>query len=131
MLGGTVVALVRWPAIGFLGAMFFLTLAPTSSIVPIASEVGAERRMYLPLAALVVLAVSLSWFGLERLRAQIGLRGRAHLSMSACAQPAPWLRRSASGRCSATANTPRRCRFGKASWRGGRTGGPDSPSRAN
>ena len=55
MLGGTVVALVRWQAIGFLGAMFFLTLAPTSSVVPIASEVGSERRMYLPLAALVVL----------------------------------------------------------------------------
>jgi len=53
----TIVALVRWPAAGFLGAMFFLTLAPTSSIVPISSEVGAERRMYLPLAALVVLVV--------------------------------------------------------------------------
>jgi tetratricopeptide (TPR) repeat protein len=53
----TVTALVRWPRIGFLGAWFFVTLAPTSSIVPIATEVGAERRMYLPLAALVVLAV--------------------------------------------------------------------------
>src|SRR6201999_2089872 len=31
--------------------------APTSSIVPIVSEVGAERRMYLPLAALVSLVV--------------------------------------------------------------------------
>ena len=55
----TVVALFRWPAIGFLGAMFFLTLAPTSSIVPISTEVGSERRMYLPLAALVVLVVVL------------------------------------------------------------------------
>jgi tetratricopeptide (TPR) repeat protein len=53
----TVTALVRCPRIGFLGAWFFVTLAPTSSIVPIATEVGAERRMYLPLAALVVLAV--------------------------------------------------------------------------
>ena len=43
--------------IGFLGACFFLTLAPTSSFVPIATEVGAERRMYLPLASLVVLGV--------------------------------------------------------------------------
>jgi protein O-mannosyl-transferase len=70
MLAATIVALVRWPAIGFLGAMFFLTLAPTSSIVPIASEVGAERRMYLPLAALSVLAVALAWRGVERLRAK-------------------------------------------------------------
>jgi tetratricopeptide (TPR) repeat protein len=49
------IALVRWPRVGFLCAVFFLTLAPTSSIVPITSEVGAERRMYLPLAAIAVL----------------------------------------------------------------------------
>ena len=53
----TVVALVQRPKWGYLGAWFFVTLAPTSSIVPIATEVGAERRMYLPLVALVVLAV--------------------------------------------------------------------------
>ncbi|MFN8063156.1 MAG: tetratricopeptide repeat protein [Vicinamibacterales bacterium] len=41
------------PALGFLGTWFFLTLAPTSSLLPIATEVGAERRMYLPLIALV------------------------------------------------------------------------------
>ena len=58
MRGDVLFALRRWPAAGFLGVMFFLTLAPTSSIVPITSEVGAERRMYLPLAALVVLAVT-------------------------------------------------------------------------
>ena len=53
----TAVALVRRPMWGYLGAWFFVTLAPTSSIVPIVTEVGAERRMYLPLVALVVLAV--------------------------------------------------------------------------
>jgi tetratricopeptide (TPR) repeat protein len=52
-----VIAVLRWPKWGFLAVCFFLTLAPTSSIVPIATEVGAERRMYLPLIALVVLAV--------------------------------------------------------------------------
>ncbi len=57
LLTATVVALVRRTAAGFLGAMFFLTLAPTSSLIPIVSEVGAERRMYLPLAALSVLVV--------------------------------------------------------------------------
>jgi Flp pilus assembly protein TadD len=49
------VALVRNLPSGFLGAWFFLTLAPTSSIMPISTEVGAERRMYLPLMAIVVL----------------------------------------------------------------------------
>ena len=53
----TVVAMKRLPPVGFLGAWFFLTLAPASSIVPVATEVGAERRMYLPLAALVCLVV--------------------------------------------------------------------------
>jgi protein O-mannosyl-transferase len=53
----TIIALVRWPLVGFFGAWFFITLAPTSSIVPIATEVGAERRMYLPLMSIVVLVV--------------------------------------------------------------------------
>src|SRR5688500_16091528 len=53
----TGIALWRWPSVGFLGAWFFITLAPASSIVPIATEVGAERRMYLPLMALAVLVV--------------------------------------------------------------------------
>jgi tetratricopeptide (TPR) repeat protein len=57
LLTATIVALWRWPKLGFLGAVFFLTLAPTSSLVPITSEVGAERRMYLPLAAVAVLLV--------------------------------------------------------------------------
>ncbi|MES1256357.1 MAG: tetratricopeptide repeat protein [Acidobacteriota bacterium] len=67
----TVVALARWPALGFVGAFFFGTLAPTSSIVPIATEVGAERRMYIPLTVLVVLAVisaRVVWNRVERLR---------------------------------------------------------------
>jgi tetratricopeptide (TPR) repeat protein len=51
-------AALRWfPAAGFLGAWIFITLAPTSSIVPIATEVGAERRMYLPMMAIAALAV--------------------------------------------------------------------------
>jgi len=57
LLAITAVALVHRPKWGFIGAWFFVTLAPTSSIVPIATEVGAERRMYLPLIAVVVLAV--------------------------------------------------------------------------
>lgn len=57
MVAATAWALWRWPRVGFLGAFFFLVLAPTSSVVPIATEVGAERRMYLALVALVALAV--------------------------------------------------------------------------
>jgi tetratricopeptide (TPR) repeat protein len=53
----TTVTLIRRPGAGFLGLWFFVTLAPASSIVPIATEVGAERRMYMPLMALVLLAV--------------------------------------------------------------------------
>jgi tetratricopeptide (TPR) repeat protein len=51
----TIVGLIRRPTFGFLGAWFFITLAPTSSVIAIATEVGAERRMYLPLLAIVVL----------------------------------------------------------------------------
>jgi Flp pilus assembly protein TadD len=58
LLAVTIVALVRRPAIGFLAAWFFLTLAPTSSIMPISTEVGAERRMYLPLMAVVALVIA-------------------------------------------------------------------------
>jgi len=65
--------------------MFFLTLAPTSSVIPIASEVGAERRMYLPLAALVVLAVTLGWLVLERLRARWPAQSRTLLGAAVCA----------------------------------------------
>lgn len=43
--------------IAFCIAVFFIVLSPTSSFVPIVTEVGAERRMYLPLAAVVVLVV--------------------------------------------------------------------------
>jgi hypothetical protein len=64
LLIATVAAIRRWPLAGFLGVWFFVTLAPTSSFVPIATEVGAERRMYLPLLAVValaVVAVSAAW----------------------------------------------------------------------
>ncbi len=44
--------------LGFIGVWFFAILAPTSSVVPIVSEVAAERRMYLPLAAVVVLVAA-------------------------------------------------------------------------
>jgi tetratricopeptide (TPR) repeat protein len=66
---GCAILFIRRPRLGFGIAWFFVTLAPTSSIVPIVSEVGAERRMYLPLAGLVVTAVAVAYVGLRRLPA--------------------------------------------------------------
>ena len=51
--------------LGFAGAWFFLTLAPTSSLLPIPTEIAAEHRMYVPLAAVVAVVV----IGLLRCRA--------------------------------------------------------------
>jgi tetratricopeptide (TPR) repeat protein len=65
LLALTAVALWKYPPIGFAGAAFFIILAPSSSIVPIATEVGADRRMYLPLAALIVLVVVAARAGLK------------------------------------------------------------------
>lgn len=57
LLAATLWALVRRPLLGFAGAWFFLILAPSSSFVPLVTQTMAEHRMYLPLAAVVALAV--------------------------------------------------------------------------
>ena len=57
LLAASAWALIHRPAVGFLGISFFAILAPTSSIVPIATETMAEQRMYLPLISVVVLVV--------------------------------------------------------------------------
>jgi len=62
MLIATAAAWRRHRELAFLGSCFFMALAPTSSIVPIATEVGAERRMYLPLIAIVILCVVGAWW---------------------------------------------------------------------
>ncbi|MEO6876251.1 MAG: tetratricopeptide repeat protein [Opitutaceae bacterium] len=51
----TGVALAKRKAIGLVGAWVLLTLAPTSSVVPIVLQPMAEHRMYLPLAGVVLL----------------------------------------------------------------------------
>ena len=56
-LGLAVWGLVRRAAWAFPAAAFFLILGPTSSVIPVVTEVASEQRMYLPLAALVGLAV--------------------------------------------------------------------------
>jgi protein O-mannosyl-transferase len=57
----------RYAWFGFLGAWFFLILAPSSSVVPLINEVAAERRIYLALASILVLAV----VGIEALRRRL------------------------------------------------------------
>jgi tetratricopeptide (TPR) repeat protein len=57
LLGATVWAFRRRPQLGFLGAWFFLILGPTSSFLPRVGQAAAERRMYLPLAAVVTMVV--------------------------------------------------------------------------
>lgn len=53
----TIVALWRWPELGFLGAWFWVILAPTS-LVPGTIQMIVEHRMYLPLAAVLTLLVA-------------------------------------------------------------------------
>ena len=62
-LGATAWAVARRPVAGFVGAAFFLLLAPSSSFVPLVAQTIAEHRMYLalaaPLAAIVLLSMRL------------------------------------------------------------------------
>ncbi len=59
LLSGTALALARAPWLGFLGVWFFGILLPSSSLVPLVAQTVAEKRMYLPLAAVVTLTVVL------------------------------------------------------------------------
>ncbi len=70
LLAATVAAWFVAPPLALLGTWFFITLAPTSSFLPIATEVGAERRMYLPLIALITLAVVGAMQALRRLETE-------------------------------------------------------------
>jgi len=74
------VAIWQWrrrPWLGWLGALFFLLLAPTSSVMPIITEVVAERRMYLPMLAVLVPVVIWCSRAAERLATRLRLGGVA------------------------------------------------------
>ncbi len=58
LAGCTIWAWFRKRPWSFPGLWVFLILAPTSSFIPIATEPIAERRMYLPLAAVMFLLVA-------------------------------------------------------------------------
>ena len=57
LFAATLWACWRRPRLGFAGAWFFLTLAPSSSVVPVVTEIAAQRRVYLALAAVIGLVV--------------------------------------------------------------------------
>ncbi|MCY2930737.1 MAG: tetratricopeptide repeat protein [Planctomycetota bacterium] len=61
LLGATVWAFWCRAELAFLGLSFFAILAPSSSIIPLPQQVAAEKRMYLPLAAVVTLTVVGGW----------------------------------------------------------------------
>ncbi len=61
LLGATFMGVLRKHPAAFAGAWFFLILAPTSSVLPIVTEVAAEHRMYLPLASVIALLVIASF----------------------------------------------------------------------
>ncbi|HEV3418218.1 MAG TPA: tetratricopeptide repeat protein [Pirellulales bacterium] len=56
LLGLTIWGLLKNSPLGFLGAWFFVILAPTSSFVPI-RDAAFDHRMYLPLAAIAAMVV--------------------------------------------------------------------------
>lgn len=109
---GAAVAATAWlvlrgrPA-GFLGAWFFLILAPTSSVVPLL-DVAFEHRMYLPLAAV---AVALAVAGGAALRL---LPGRLR-------RPAAWAGGAAVFLLLAAQTVARNHLFWRAEWIWGRT----------
>jgi tetratricopeptide (TPR) repeat protein len=74
----TIVGVVRRTPGSFLGAWFFLLLAPSSSLIPVATQTVAEHRMYLPLVA-VIAAATLT------LATAIGARSRWLLIIAALA----------------------------------------------
>jgi len=65
--GATLWGLGRNRPVAFAGACFLLLLAPSSSILPVATQTIAEHRMYLALAVPVVLACLAARAGLRRL----------------------------------------------------------------
>ena len=72
LIGLSIVLLLRRPKLGYPAAWFFVVLAPTSSVVPIATEVAADRRVYLALAGLTVLAAVAGYAMIEAAGQHLG-----------------------------------------------------------
>jgi tetratricopeptide (TPR) repeat protein len=72
LVGISVVGAVRGSKLGFLGVWYFGILAPTSSIVPVSTELMAEHRVYLSLAAVSCLVAITGHALLSRLSRAVG-----------------------------------------------------------
>ncbi len=66
LLIGSIWAVARKHWAGVAGAWFFIILAPTSSFIPI-KDIAFEHRMYLPLAAVIVVVLGAARWLLNRL----------------------------------------------------------------
>ena len=66
LVGATLWAAWRKPMLGFVGLWFFAILAPSSSVVPLATQTVSEHRMYLPLAAPIVIGLVALYVGAGR-----------------------------------------------------------------
>ncbi len=88
LIGGlgaaTLVAFRDQPWLGFLGVWFFAILAPSSSVVPLFQQIAAEKRMYLPLAAVVTAVVAGGYLGGRRLVAGGAISRRAARATALC-----------------------------------------------
>ncbi len=83
--------------LGFVGAWVFLILSPTL-VVPIVTEVAAERRMYLPLAALITLLVAGGYWLAQQVALAIAGRRTEH-PLEPLAANCWWNCKFAAGRC--------------------------------
>jgi protein O-mannosyl-transferase len=83
LAGFSAAGFARRSALGFAGVCFFLILAPTSSIVPVAYQPVAEHRMYLPLAAVTAVLVAGAWARLGR--RSLALAAAAAAALGICA----------------------------------------------
>jgi Flp pilus assembly protein TadD len=73
----------RW--YGFVGAWFFMILAPSSSIYPqMMCNYYQEHRMYLSLAAVILLGVLGGWWVVHHLAQHVGAQWRVHALALAC-----------------------------------------------
>ncbi len=81
---GSIVLYFKRPAYGFWAIWFFLLLAPSSSISPIA-DLAVEHRMYLPLAGICVLASICIYRASIMLPRRIGMLLRVCLAIAAIA----------------------------------------------